>query len=428
MCTKNETDTLPPPRGSSRKGNWPIQLQLNIMAALAAALPTPALAEPADSLPDKPSSSSPSSSSPSSPAHSRGGSAVEKSTLDNAADKAEWASMTGNMADLGSVKAPEGWSPMTMLNPLRSSIRDSWRKAGTKVKAANRLHNMGSSGRRRESASSPSVRVGRKDFWFGTELGSGAFARVVHAKRKQTGDEYAVKIMEKGFIRKHKKVKFVMMEKNVLSQLSHPHIVKLYFTFQDTDPGNLYMAMDLCYGELLHYINYCAEKERASKGVENRALSVANTQFYMAEIIEALEYLHSKNIVHRDLKPENILLDYAGHVKIADFGTALDMSKASAEDEDLLFCGTAQYVSPEVLEDRPATKGSDLWAVGCIIFQVSLFFCHFSSLVLLSSLTTNPPCILPPPAQSTAASVARRSSPKFLGHNPLRKWFGNLFR
>ena len=315
--------------------------------------------------PEPPASSPP-------PARPRDDSTVEKSMLHDAGIGADWASMTGNAADPGSVVAPPGWSLMPLPNPQRPSAHASWRKAGNKLKAINRIHNRtGPSAQRRGSASSPSVRVGRKDFWFGTDLGSGAFARVVHAKRKQTGKEYAVKIMEKRFIKKHKKVKFVMMEKNILSQLSHPHIVKLYFTFQDKDPGNLYMVMDLCYGELLHYINCCAEKELDSKGIENRALSVANTQFYMAEIIEGLDYLHSKNIIHRDLKPENILLDYAGHVKIADFGTALDRSKVSAEAEDTMFCGTAQYVSPEVLEDRPATKGSDLWAVGCILFQVS---------------------------------------------------------
>ena len=300
---------------------------------------------------------------------------------------ADWHDMTGNVNDLGEVQAPEGWSLMNMLKPLSNvnslSKRNNWQIAGRKVRNALQFKHgtpAGNMNRRaakdhRKSASAPSIRVGRKDFWFGAELGSGAFARVVHAKRKQTGEEYAVKIMEKNFIRKHRKVKFVMMEKNVLSQLAHPNIVKLYFTFQDNDPGNLYMVMDLCYGELLHYINFCAEQHRIRKrdsagSTENRALSLADTQFYIAEIVEALEYLHSKRIVHRDLKPENILLDYAGHVKIADFGTALDRTTASAYDEDI-FCGTAQFVSPEVLEDRHATEASDLWAVGCIVFQVS---------------------------------------------------------
>ncbi|GLE09013.1 hypothetical protein PINS_up020540 [Pythium insidiosum] len=84
------------------------------------------------------------------------------------------------------------------------------------------------------------------DFMFGTTLGEGAYARVVHARMKETGVEYAVKIMEKRFIKKEKKVKFVMMERKVFSKVSHDRIVKLYFTFQDNN--YLYMVMELCRG------------------------------------------------------------------------------------------------------------------------------------------------------------------------------------
>lgn len=279
---------------------------------------------------------------------------------------ASWGDITGNRGYSDVVEAPEGWSYKTASKEAsRIKATTAWRHAGKKVKSAVRIMNA-------KSASAPAVRVGRKDFFFGKELGSGAFARVVHAKRKITGEEYAVKIMEKAFIKKHRKVKYVMMEKNVLSKLSHPHIVKLYFTFQDKNPGNLYMVVDLCYSELLHYINYCAHEQLSTRKIHDRALSMRNAQFYMAEIIEGLEFLHSRKIIHRDLKPENILLDRDGHIKIADFGTALDKSnRLSSTDDELMFCGTAQFVSPEVLEDRPATEGSDLWAIGCILFQVS---------------------------------------------------------
>lgn len=91
------------------------------------------------------------------------------------------------------------------------------------------------------------------DFMFGTTLGEGAYARVVHGQKKSTGEEYAIKIMEKRFIKREDKVKFVMMEKQVFSRVSHPHIVKLYYTFQDDN--YLYMVMELCTGgELLNVI------------------------------------------------------------------------------------------------------------------------------------------------------------------------------
>jgi 3-phosphoinositide dependent protein kinase-1 len=91
------------------------------------------------------------------------------------------------------------------------------------------------------------------DFMFGATLGEGAYARVVHARMKDSGTEYAVKIMEKRFIKKEKKVKFVMMERKVFSKVSHDRVVKLFFTFQDHN--YLYMVMELCRGgELLDLI------------------------------------------------------------------------------------------------------------------------------------------------------------------------------
>ena len=178
--------------------------------------------------------------------------------------------------------------------------------------------------KQKRASTAPSVRVGPGSFLFGQQLGEGAYGRVVHAKRKDTQEQFAVKVMEKNFIKREKKVSFVMQEKNILSKLSHRNIVKLYFTFKDAD--SLYMVMDLCYGELLHYIDHRANDQEMND-IQQVALTLRETQFYTAEIGEGLEYLHTHGIVHRDLKPENILLDYNGHVKIADFGTALDTTK-----------------------------------------------------------------------------------------------------
>ncbi|KAG2987782.1 hypothetical protein PC118_g7091 [Phytophthora cactorum] len=151
------------------------------------------------------------------------------------------------------------------------------------------------------------------DFMFGATLGEGAYARVVHARMKDTGVEYAVKIMEKRFIRKEKKVKFVMMERKVFSKISHDRVVKLFFTFQDN--SYLYMVMELCRGgELLDVITK-HQKEQAAAGYTDRACSLELTRFYIAEVVVALEYLHKNGVIHRDLKPENILLSDDGHLK-----------------------------------------------------------------------------------------------------------------
>ncbi|TMW60268.1 hypothetical protein Poli38472_000310 [Pythium oligandrum] len=203
------------------------------------------------------------------------------------------------------------------------------------------------------------------DFMFGGTLGEGAYARVVHARMKRTGAEYAVKIMEKRFIMKEKKVKFVMMERKILTKVAHERIVKLSYTFHDDN--YLYMVMELCRGgELLDVITR-HQKMQAARGIKDRACSLELTKFYIAEILLALEYLHNKGMIHRDLKPENILLTESGHVKVTDFGTAKDESE---EHRSNTFCGTAEYVSPEVLRDLEASRGCDLWALACMVFQM----------------------------------------------------------
>lgn len=217
----------------------------------------------------------------------------------------------------------------------------------------------------RTDSGDASRRPSPANFMFGTTLGEGAYARVVHARMKDTGAEYAVKIMEKRFIRKEKKVKFVMMERKVFSRVSHDRIVKLYFTFQDNN--YLYMVMELCRGGELLDVIVTEQKANAAVGIKDRACSLELTRFYIAEIVVALEYLHTNGVIHRDLKPENILLSEDGHLKITDFGTAKDETEEARHNT---FCGTAEFVSPEVLRDQEASRGCDLWALACIVYQM----------------------------------------------------------
>ncbi|GMH90243.1 hypothetical protein TL16_g11707 [Triparma laevis f. inornata] len=216
-----------------------------------------------------------------------------------------------------------------------------------------------------------SPKLSPSDFLFGRTLGEGAFARVVHARYKSSPAgkprDYAVKIMEKRHIKKEDKVKYVMMEKKLLSSFESELIIRLHVSFQDSD--YLYMVMDLCPGgELLAVIRNFRDNERQT------ACSLPVTQYYMGSVIKGLEYLHSRNIIHRDLKPENVLLLSSGHVKIGDFGTALDLrpQSSSSGQRRNSFVGTAEYVSPEVLRNEDAGIGVDLWAVGCMVFQMGV--------------------------------------------------------
>ena len=218
-----------------------------------------------------------------------------------------------------------------------------------------------------------SVKKGVRDFSFGRILGEGSYSTVYFATDRQTLREYAVKVLEKKHIIKEKKIKYVNIEKNTLNRLTdHPGIVRLYYTFQDEK--SLFYVLDLCNGgELLGALK------------KTGTFDVECTRFYGAQILDAVAYMHSRGVIHRDLKPENVLLDDQMHVKITDFGTAKllpdpreqkpseEASGQGSSQEDnraASFVGTAEYVSPELLTNQAAGKPCDLWAFGCIIYQL----------------------------------------------------------
>ena len=154
------------------------------------------------------------------------------------------------------------------------------------------------------------MKKGVKDFNFGRTLGEGSYSTVLAATDRTNGREYAIKVLDKRHIIKEKKVKYVNIEKDTLNRLTeHPGIVRLYYTFQDE--RSLYFVLDLASGgELLGVLKKFG------------TFDMECSRFYAAQILDAVEYMHSRNVIHRDLKPENVLLDSNMHVKITDFGTA----------------------------------------------------------------------------------------------------------
>ncbi|PFH55399.1 hypothetical protein XA68_18406 [Ophiocordyceps unilateralis] len=207
------------------------------------------------------------------------------------------------------------------------------------------------------------VKKGVRDFAFGRILGEGSYSTVYLATDRQTLKEYAVKVLEKRHIIKEKKIKYVNIEKNTLNRLTeHQGIVRLYYTFQDET--SLYYVLDLCNGgELLGVLK------------KTGTFDVPCVRFYGAQILDSINYMHSRGVVHRDLKPENVLLDDHMHVKITDFGTARllrdprEVTNSSTPDGDLpdpdkreaqehrraaSFVGTAEYM----LAGRPPFKAA----------------------------------------------------------------------
>ncbi|KAJ1772237.1 cAMP-dependent protein kinase catalytic subunit [Coemansia sp. RSA 1843] len=190
------------------------------------------------------------------------------------------------------------------------------------------------------------------DYQMLNTLGTGTFGRVFLSQSKLTKRFYAMKVLRKSQVVKLKQVEHINNEKNILEVARHPFIVQLECTMQNE--RNLYMLMEYVPGgELFSHLR------RAGRFPDDVA------RFYAAEIVLALDYLHSMKIIWRDTKPENILLDAHGHVKLTDFGFA-----KRVEDRTWTLCGTPEYLAPEIIQSKGHGKAVDWWALGILIFEM----------------------------------------------------------
>ncbi|ODQ81724.1 hypothetical protein BABINDRAFT_159972 [Babjeviella inositovora NRRL Y-12698] len=213
-----------------------------------------------------------------------------------------------------------------------------------------------------QDGTASTIRRTVKDFAFGDSLGEGSYSTVVLATDKHSQKKYAVKTLDKRHIIKEKKVKYVNIEKNALNRLGQRDgIVHLFFTFQDEQ--SLYFVLEYApHGELLGLVK------------KYGSLNEDVVRHFGAQMVDAIKYMHDQGIVHRDIKPENILLDDRMRITITDFGTAKMLeregAKYPADCKATSFVGTAEYVSPELLNDKYTGKSADLWAFACIVFQM----------------------------------------------------------
>ncbi|XP_015850328.1 ribosomal protein S6 kinase alpha-2 isoform X7 [Peromyscus maniculatus bairdii] len=188
-------------------------------------------------------------------------------------------------------------------------------------------------------------------------LGQGSYGKVFLV-RKVTGSDagqlYAMKVLKKATLKVRDRVRS-KMERDILAEVNHPFIVKLHYAFQTE--GKLYLILDFLRGGDLF--------TRLSKEV---MFTEEDVKFYLAELALALDHLHGLGIIYRDLKPENILLDEEGHIKITDFGLskeAIDHDKRAYS-----FCGTIEYMAPEVVNRRGHTQSADWWSFGVLMFEM----------------------------------------------------------
>ncbi|XP_055643681.1 cGMP-dependent protein kinase, isozyme 2 forms cD5/T2 isoform X1 [Toxorhynchites rutilus septentrionalis] len=186
-------------------------------------------------------------------------------------------------------------------------------------------------------------------------LGVGGFGRVELVQLAQDKSRsFALKQMKKSQIVETRQQQHIMSEKEIMSEASSDFIVKLYKTFKDCK--YLYMLMESCLGGELWTI--LRDRGHFDDGT---------TRFYTACVVEAFDYLHSRNIIYRDLKPENLLLDVAGYVKLVDFGFA---KKLQSGRKTWTFCGTPEYVAPEVILNRGHDISADYWSLGVLMFEL----------------------------------------------------------
>jgi serine/threonine protein kinase len=194
-----------------------------------------------------------------------------------------------------------------------------------------------------------------KDYEFIKVIGTGSFGKVYLVKSRADDQHYAMKMLNKSNITDKKQRDHIMAERNVMTKISHPFVVKMHRAFQSD--SKLYFVMDFLNGGELYF-----HLKKEGRFTENK------TRFYAAEIILALEHLHKKGIIYRDLKPENILLDEEGHIKITDFG--LSKTGVKGNVQSYTFCGTPEYLAPEVVNGSGHTKSVDWWSLGLMIYEM----------------------------------------------------------
>ena len=196
-----------------------------------------------------------------------------------------------------------------------------------------------------------------EDFEMGKLLGRGAFGKVRLAVHKASGDKFAMKTLNKSMLVQAKQVTGALTEKEVLRQSGHPCIVRLYHAFQDAT--SLHMLLDYCPGGDLY-----------DRIEEEGTVSLERARLYAAEITLGLGHLHDTlDIIYRDIKPENVLLDAMGHALLTDFGLVVKSGSRKA------FCGSTEYIAPEVVRLRTERKGEhdkavDWWGLGVMLYEM----------------------------------------------------------
>ncbi|GFT78716.1 ribosomal protein S6 kinase 2 alpha [Nephila pilipes] len=241
-------------------------------------------------------------------------------------------------------------------------------------------------------------------------LGQGSFGKVFLVKKivgPDAGSLYAMKVLKKATLKVRDRMR-TKMERDILADIRHPFIVKLHYAFQTE--GKLYLILDFLKGGDLF--------TRLSKEV---MFTEEDVKFYLAELALALDHLHSLGIIYRDLKPENILLDADGHISLTDFGLC---KEALSDQKAYSFCGTVEYMAPEVINRKGHTTAADWWSFGVLMFEMLTGALPFQganrkeTMMQILKAKLGMPQFLSPEAQSLLRALFKRNPANRLASGP----------
>lgn len=193
------------------------------------------------------------------------------------------------------------------------------------------------------------------DFQIIKTLGRGAYGKVRLVRHKATNQVYAMKSMSKKKLAEFDLIGRTKTERDVLISANHPFIVSARYAFQDD--VKVYLVLDFVPGgELFQRLK------------EEGRFTEERTRVYVAQLVLAIQYLHSIGVVHRDLKPENVLVDRDGYLKLTDFGLVKEKMDGGAKTQT--FCGTPEYIAPEMVEGRRYNCMVDWWSLGILMYEM----------------------------------------------------------
>uniref|UniRef100_A0A8C3XJ52 Protein kinase C iota type n=1 Tax=Chelydra serpentina TaxID=8475 RepID=A0A8C3XJ52_CHESE len=202
----------------------------------------------------------------------------------------------------------------------------------------------------------PSSSMGLQDFDLLRVIGRGSYAKVLLVRLKKTERIYAMKVVKKELVNDDEDIDWVQTEKHVFEQASnHPFLVGLHSCFQ-TESRLFFVIEYVNGGDLMFHMQ------------RQRKLPEEHARFYSAEISLALNYLHERGIIYRDLKLDNVLLDSEGHIKLTDYGMCKEGLRPG--DTTSTFCGTPNYIAPEILRGEDYGFSVDWWALGVLMFEM----------------------------------------------------------